>query len=242
MISHHIYADDTQVYIGLSNNDASTTLDQLTLCLESVKSWMDRNLLKLNPDKTEFLLIGSNLQREKIMHLFPASILGESLKPSDSAKNLGVTFDSNMSLSQHVSALCRSCFCNIRDLCRIRRFINKKTLVTLANALVVSRLDYCNALFASLTKKELNRLQRVQNTLCRVVTRSSRYSNITPQLKNLHWLPINCRVSYKTLLLTYKTLMNGNPKYLSDLLQPYSSSRSTRMSDPSTQGGGALAL
>ena len=199
MISHHIYADDTQVYISLSNCDASSTLDQLSSCLEAVKNWMNDNLLKLNPDKTEFLLIGSNAQREGLMHLFPAPIMGENLVPSCSARNLGVVFNSDMSLAEHISALCRSCFYHIRDLRRIRRFVSRKTLLTLANALVMSRLDYCNSLFASLAKRELNSLQRVQNTLCRVVTGSSRYSRVTPQLKTLHWLPVSSRVEFKTL-------------------------------------------
>ena len=235
LVSHHIYADDTQVYIGLSNNDTSVALDQLSSCLESVKSWMESNLLKLNPDKTEFMLFGSVMQRNKIITLLPETIMGELITPSSSAKNLGVTFHSEMSLSNHVSSVCKSCFYHIRDLRRIRRFVSKRTLTTFANALVTSRLDYCNSLFSSLTKKELGRLQRVQNTLCRVVTRSSRYSSVTPQLKSLHWLPVSFRVLFKTLLLTYKTLGNGAPKYLSDLLHPYASARSTRMSDPDSK-------
>ena len=81
-------------------------------------------------------------------------------------------------------------YIDLPDLSRIRRFVNKKILGTLANDLVVSRLDYCNSLLASLTKRELNRLQRVKNTLCRVVTRSSRYSSITRHLKALHWLSV----------------------------------------------------
>lgn len=232
LVSHHIYADDTQVYIGLSQRDPACALGQLSSCLNSVRSWMDSNLLKLNPDKTELLLFGTRVQRNKLTNFFPTLLFGENVRPSNTAKNLGVMFDSEMSLSQHISSLCRSCFLHIRDLRRIRRFVNKKTLTTLANALVVSRLDYCNSLFASLTKKELNRLQRVQNTLCRVVTRSSRYSSITPHLKTLHWLPVEFRVKFKTLLLTYKTLHSGSPLYLQNLLHPYVSSRTTRMSNP----------
>mgnify|MGYP002259884042 FL=1 len=235
MVSHHIYADDTQVYIGLSNSDTCVALDQLSSCLESVKSWMATNLLKLNPDKTEFLLFGSTTQRNNLTTLLPETLMGETIQPSSSAKNLGVTFDSEMSMSCHVASLCKSCFYHIRDLRRIRRFISKRTLITLANALVSSRLDYCNSLFSSLTKKELGRLQRIQNTLCRVVTKSTRYSSVTPQLKSLHWLPIRFRVEFKTLLLTYKTLENGAPKYLMDLLHPYASARSTRMSDPNSK-------
>ena len=98
-------------------------------------------------------------------------------------------------------------FFHIRDLRRIS-FVNTKTLTTLANVLVVSRLDYCNCLFASLTTRELNLLQTVQNTLCRVLIKckSACYSNIASYLKALDLLPVEFRVTFKTLLLSYRTL------------------------------------
>ena len=79
---------------------------------------------------------------------------------------------------------------------------------------------------------ELRRLQLVQNSLCRVVTRSSKYCHITPQLKKLHWLPIKYRIQFKIGLITYKTLNQGEPVYLRELIHPYTSSRNTRPSTP----------
>ena len=90
----------------------------------------------------------------------------------------------------------------------------------LANALVSSRLDYCNLLFLSLTDSELRRLQLVQNSLCRIVTRSSKFSHITPQLKKLHWLPVRYRVQFKIGLITHKILTQGQQVYLRGLIHP----------------------
>ena len=90
-----------------------------------------------------------------------------------------------------------------RDLYRIRPLLDLNTSVLLANALVSSRLDYCNSLFLSLTDFELRRLQLVQNSLCRVVIRSSKYSHITPQLKKLHWLPVKYRIQFKICLISH---------------------------------------
>ena len=109
---------------------------------------------------------------------------------------------------------------------------NSKTSVLLANALVSSRLDYCNSLFLSLTDFELRRLKLVQNLLCRVVACSSKYSHITPHLKKLHWLPVKYRVQFKIGLITYKILNQGQPVYLRELIHPYTSSRNTRRSTP----------
>ena len=94
-----------------------------------------------------------------------------------------MVFDSNFSFSDHVSQVIKSTRVHVRDLYRIRPLLDLNTSVLLANALVSSRLDYCNSLFLSLTDFELRRLQLVQNSLCRVVTRSSKYCHITPQLK-----------------------------------------------------------
>ena len=75
-------------------------------------------------------------------------------------------------------------------------------------------------------------MQLVQNSLCRVVTRSPKFSHITPQLKKLHWLPVRYRVQFKIGLITYKILNQGQPVYLRELIHPYTSSRNTRRSTP----------
>ena len=112
----------------------------------------------------------------------------------------------------------RSAFYHIRDLRRIRILLNKSTAISLANALVSSRLDYCNSLLFGCSEKYKTNFQLVQNCLARVVTRSSRLSESRPLLKSLHWLPIKSRIKFKLNLLTYKALFMGTPSYLSDLL------------------------
>ena len=174
---------------------------------------MFTNKLKLNPDKTDFILIGSKNNHKKLLPDFPINILGNQVSPAQSVKNLGVVLDSNFTFSDHVSQVIKSTRAHARDLYRIRPLLDLKTSVLLANALVSSRLDYCNSLFLSLTDFELRRLQLVQNSLCRVVTRSSKCSHITPQLKNLHWLPVRYRVQFKIGLITYKILNQGHPVY-----------------------------
>ena len=77
------------------------------------------------------------------------------------------------------------------------------TSVVIANALVSSRLDYCNSLFRSLSSRNATRLQYVQNALARFVTGASKYTHITPTLRTLHWLPVRQRIIFKTLVLVY---------------------------------------
>ena len=123
-----------------------------------------------------------------------------------------MVFDSNFNFSNHMSQVIKSTRVQARDLYRICPLLDLNTSVLLA--LVSSRLDYCNSLFLSLTDFELRRLQLVQNSLCRVVTHSSKFSHITPQLKQVHWLPVKYRVQFKIGLITYKILNLGQPVYL----------------------------
>ena len=96
---------------------------------------------------------------------------------------------------------------------------------------VTWKLDYCNSLYSGISQANLNKLQRIQNSLARVITNTSKYQHITPTLKKLHWLPIKQRIEYKLCLLTYKTLTNQQPTYLYNSLSFPSHSVSTRSSD-----------
>ena len=179
-VKFHFYADDSQLYLHLSHMNASAAFDKLNRCLQDVKEWMSASKLKLNPDKIEFILFGSKKQRERLNVCFPTDILGNPLHPTKSVRNLGVWFDSDFSFSKHVQNVCKSCFIQLRDFRNIRQFLTHDAAVSVANAFVSSRLDYCNSLFRSLSKFNLHRLQSIQNSAARIVTNSSKYTRITP--------------------------------------------------------------
>ena len=181
---HYFTITITQLYISLSPVNFSHCIQKLKNCQNEIQNFMLTNKLKLNPDKTNFNLIGSKNNRKQLLPHFPINILGNQVSPAQSVKNLGAVFDSNFTFSDHVSQIIKSTTVHARDLYRIRPLLDLKTSVLLASALVSSRFDYCNFLFLSLTDFELRRLQLVQNSLCRVVTGSSKFSCITPQLKN----------------------------------------------------------
>ena len=162
-IPHHLYADDNQLYVSFASGDSEAALNGLQSCLASVHSWMSTNKLKLNPDKTEFLLIGNERQRSKYLSMFPIELLGVKTNPAKSARNLGVIFDKNFTFRSHISVVCNSCFYHMRDLWRIRRRLDLDIAKLLATALVSSRLDYCNSLLHGIADIDLTRLQRVQN-------------------------------------------------------------------------------
>ena len=122
-LDHHLYADDTQVYISLSTADSDLSLKKRGDCLSDISGWMTNSKLRFHANKTDFIIIGTSRQRSKLTHFFPMNILSHSITPSDMVRNLGVTFDSDFNFRKHISLTSRSCFYHIYNLRRIRQYI-----------------------------------------------------------------------------------------------------------------------
>ena len=108
-VHHHLYADDTQLYMSFSSADFISNISLLENTIAEVSSWMSANLLMLNPSKTDFLLLGLPKQLSKVNN--PSLLVHPdvSLSPVVSTRNLGIHFDSTLSLSDHISSITKSC-------------------------------------------------------------------------------------------------------------------------------------
>ena len=93
--------------------------------------------------------------------------------------------------------------------------ISLSTAKTISNAIISSHLDYCNSPLNNIAKRDLAKLQQVQNCLARVVLRAPRFSPSLPLLKQLHWLPVIYQINFKLSTLTLST---QQPPYLASLL------------------------
>ena len=187
----------------------------LEKCIQGLRSWMRQNFLKLNDEKIEFLLFGSRQQLSKVY--LPFITIGDSqITPSSQARNLGVIFDSTMTLKPHISNIVRVSSFHIRNISRIRKS-NQSAAEQIIHAFVTSRLDNGNALFYGLPQNQISRLQYIQNTAACVVTLSRKSCHITPILKELHWLPVSQRIVFKLMLIVHKSVNNIAPIYISQL-------------------------
>ena len=232
-LSHHIYADDTQAYTIIKPTDNfDATASTIESCVSEIKIWMNSNLLKLNDDKFEFIIFHPkhrSLPRDELS----ISIQGMTFTSATHVKNLGVVQDSCLTMEKHVNAITKACYHNIRKIGRIRRFLTPDACRSLVQALVISRLDYANILLYGLPQKLIGRLQRLQNSAARLITRTPRRHHITPILMELHWLPADIRPVYKVILYTYKALHDCAPPYVRELLEPYQPTRSLRSASKS---------
>ena len=111
---------------------------------------------------------------------------------------------------------------------RIRKFLTLEATKRAIVTLVLSRLDYCNALLSGLPKKLIKKLQLVQNSAARVVCGIRKRDHISPALADLHWLKVAERVDFKILLLTFKALHGKAPSYIRDLISPISTNMRLR--------------
>jgi hypothetical protein len=230
-VSHHLYADDTQLYISFTPNQFSTSVTLLQSSISQVSTWMSANLLSLNPSKTEFLVFGNKYQLSKLNNPSLQIDSNTAVTPVSSARNLGILFDSNLSFDAQISSVCKSCNWHIRDLRRVRSSLDFNTARTIASSLTHSKLDYCNSLYFNLPAYQIARLQHIQNSLARAVCRVPKYDHITPHLKFLHWLKIPQRIQYKLLSITFSLLQHHQPSYLHSLItvKPPGSTRSSSL-------------
>lgn len=224
------YADDTQLFVCLSPSTLSTSLLSLQQCTSALTAWFFHNGLALNPGKTEAICLGTRPRRQSLSSLTSVPFFDTNVTLSDKIKLLGVTLDNCLNLNHHVSNICSISYYHIRALRHIRPFLDLNTTKSLASAIVGSRLDYANAILYGLSSYNLNRLQRLQNSLARVVIHSTATTSSTSALRSLHWLPVQQRISFKLGTLVYRSLHGTCPQYISSLLHTYAPSRSLRSS------------
>ena len=123
-------------------------------------------------------------------------------------------------MNKQVSHLSRICFNDLRNISYIRRYLSLDATKTIVHALIYSRLDYCNSLYYGLPNTQIQRLQRILNAAARIILKRKKFDHISPVLIELHCLPLKYRITFKLLLLAYKSLTGQAPLYLAELLKP----------------------
>ena len=225
-MNYHVYADDTQCYLTIRPNDSCDLLSsKMEACLAEIGEWMNQNMLKLNKEKTEFIIFRPRHQPSKEFQLHVGNSV---LKPANFVKNLGVYMDNNLTMEKQVNSIISSCYYQIRKLGRVRKNLTTEACKTLVQATIISRLDYANVLLHGLPQSLLERLQRLQNSAARLISRTRKYDHITPVLVDLHWLPVMFRLQYKVLLYTFKSLHGTSPSYLCELVEKHHPRRQLR--------------
>jgi len=223
----HFYADDGQLYVNCPVHSTENAISQLADCIRDVAAWMGASRLHLNPQKTQLIWLGSRQQLEKIT-TGNINILSAQLRPEPSVCDLGVIIDSRPTMGDHVTAVCKAGYYQLRQLQGVVQSLMSEAAKSLINSFISNCLDYCNSLLYGMTDTQLQRLQLVQNGAARLVTGKRCSEHIMPVLRSLHWLPVCQRVMFKFATIVHKCLNGRAPVYLSNDLQ-YTGQRRTGM-------------
>ena len=199
--------------------------------MTALHRWFAENGVALNLNKSEAMLVSTAQRAKEFSSLRTVSAAGSSVKVVSQIRLLGETLDVNLNFNAQIKNVCRASYFHIRALRHIRSSITENMANSVACALIQSPLVYANALYAGMSSTNFDKVQRVQNTLARVVTLTAKSDHITPTLERLHWLPIRYRVDYKQARLTYNIHLSGKPPQLRSQLVDYTPVRSLRSLD-----------
>ena len=231
-LSFHFYADDSRLYTSFDCNDTSDLVaakQRLENCVADNNLWMTASKLKLNNDTSEFLFLHSRFR-----HSLPPPTISvgmENIRPSQQARNLGVIVDDTMSLSRHVNTIVKGAFYHIRNISKMGKYISKSTTEIIIHSFVSSKLDFCISLLFGAQKRDIARLQSVQNAAARIIAGLKKLDHMTETQRDLYCcLPVEERIIFKIKLITFKTLNGSGPRYLEDILNFYHQSKTLRSS------------
>jgi len=196
MISVHTFMPMTLKFTVHATRWIPHLRQKMSTCVDEVAFWMHSNRLQLNTSKTEVLSCATNRRQHQIPHEL-TRVGNDTVQSASSVRELGIYLDSEASIKTHVPKTVSCCFNVLRQIRSIRRSVTRPVLQSLVVSLVSSRLDYGNATLAGLTSHELNRLQSVLNAAARLIFSGKKHDQVTPLLRDLHWLRVQQRIEYK---------------------------------------------
>ena len=212
------YADDHQILKSFQAAQQVHVLSEdLKNCFYVIQQWMAQFFLQLNGAKTQIIIVGPSKVLREVEISGVAISPGTNIMFVSSVKSLGVLIDSKLKFDQQIVSLKKKSFHTLRNLRKIRCLLSEKQMKIIVNSLVLSCLDYCNALFIGAGEQQLNQLQLIQNSASKAITGKYKYDHLGDDISNLHWLDIRKRIIFKVALISYKAIVGSAPTFIQDM-------------------------
>jgi hypothetical protein len=218
----HSYADDCQLHFSYAIESADQAFAGVNSDLARVSEWSRKHGLKLNAEKCMVLHIAPptalQTMANRDMHV---KLEGKNLMVSDSVKTLGVVLDSGLAFSDHITHVSQVALGRLRGLYRYRNILPEAAKLQLAQSLVLSVLCYCFPAYGnSITREEMSRLQKLQNSALRFVYGIRRRERISPFREAAGLLRMDAVCRLQTCSLIHRALVQQEPQYLVERLVP----------------------
>ena len=150
-------------------------------CIAYIRKWMLQERLRLNDDKTEFIIIGTRQQLAKV-NIDSMQVGESSIAPTSRVKNLGCWFNGQLKIDTQINSICKTAFFHLYNIKRIRKFLDFEWTKILVNAFETSHLDFCNSLLYGLPNNQQHKLQKIQNAAACLIFNVGCFEDITPSL------------------------------------------------------------
>ncbi len=214
----HMYADDIQIYGECAPSERDELCERVSSCLKSLSSWFASNRLKLNEDKCEFMWFTTPRRKQQASsHNYVR--LSSKLVPTTSVTStrvLGVSLDPVLSFSGHITKTAASCFGVLRQIRSVLSSLPRSVLIQLVTSLVLTRLDYCISALSGVSKIHLRKLQAILNASARLIFGRSRFSSVSPLLRELQWPLVQARIDQRLAVMIHNCRWGASANYLSD--------------------------
>ena len=155
-----MYADDQQIYLSFKPSkarDKENCIRRLEMCISEIKEWMIVNKLKLNDDKMEVIVFGTREQLSKIGEV-SINIGSVQIQPVDHVRNLGYPIDRLLKNGPHINKLVSNLYLQLKNIYGIHK-LDQKSCKIIIQAIIQSKLDYCNSLLLGTSEFQLHKLQ-----------------------------------------------------------------------------------
>ena len=215
---YHMYADDTQLYYHCKVSQIVQVIAKINTDLQNVNLFSSDNCLKLNSGKSNFIIIGSrvNLNKLKSINLPPLTLNNEVIERKYSVKNLGVIFDECFTWNKHVNKIVSSAFFKLRQVSRYKKFLSHESKVNVCETYVLCHFNYCDSVYFNITEILKHKIQKVQNTCVRFIYELRKFDHISSSLNKLDTLNMEDRRIFHGLSLMRKIKNKVAPMYLVD--------------------------
>lgn len=215
----YAYADDIQLMYTFHPTNAQHASNCVNTDLNILTNYCKNNALQINALKTSAMLFCGKHIYEYLTSNIHIYINNEEIAFVEKVKSLGLILDKNFKFTDHVNMLIKKSYVSLRILYANKNIINYKIRKKLCECTILPMLNYCNLIYYScLDVITRNRLQKIQNTCCRLIYGLRKYDHISAKIKELNWLKLNYTYKFHLLNFVHRILITSTPSYLRNKL------------------------
>ena len=222
--SYHTYADDVQWFLNFKNSEAVNAFETANTVMENIVSFSKNNFLKLNTDKTKYIIIGSqyNLKKLTEVQLPPLVVNGDVIERKTDVKNLGIIFDEHMFWTNYINSIVSKAYGRLKQAYKFRNFLSLGSRFKIIETYVLSLFNYGNVIYLNISARLANKIQRVQNSCMRFVFGLRKYDHISHCFEINKTLNMENRRKVQSLTMMHKISLGLAPEYLSEKIVRHS--------------------